>query len=302
MSEAIEVQESLQTTAVRLSTVESNSPEWHELRSTGVGGSEVAAIVGVSKWESAYTLWAKKTGKIDKDGFSPSEAAEWGTRLEPIILDKFESEHPDFEVFRELGTWHHSEYEWMRANPDAIAQDRHTGELVVVEVKTAAYEDDWVDGPPPYYLTQVQWYLDVFGYQKAIFAVLFHGNKYAEFEVKADPAAQLHAIWSAIAFLECVDEGRPPAWDGSSSTLETVRKIHPQIVDETVELGEAGQALLDAKDYFDELEREFTKHKSIVLDAMGLAKFGTVDGVQRFQRSARGQGLPFLMFKKGKNV
>ena len=33
--------------AIFLGEYEANTPEWHELRATGIGGSDIAAIVGV---------------------------------------------------------------------------------------------------------------------------------------------------------------------------------------------------------------------------------------------------------------
>ena len=52
--------------------------QWLEVRKGGIGGSEVAAICGLSKWESAYTLWLRKTGRQEDKDLSANEAVEWG--------------------------------------------------------------------------------------------------------------------------------------------------------------------------------------------------------------------------------
>ena len=291
-------QESLQTTAVKLSTAENNSPEWHELRSTGVGGSEVAAIVGVSRWESAYSLWAKKTGKVERDNVT-SEAAEWGNRLEPVILDKFEEENTGYELIRDVGPWAHPDREWQRANPDAIAI-APDGKPVIIEVKTAQFEDDWVDGPPVYYLTQVQWYMQVFGYDKTIFAVLFHGNKYAEFEVLSSSFAQELYLDHVERWREFLDSDTGPDFDGSMATLETVRKMHPEIdPDLKVELGTVGENYVSALHLKNEADENLNYSKSQVLDLMGYAKTGLLNGEPIVTRQARGQGVPYLVNRKG---
>jgi len=44
---------------------EQGSAEWHEAREQSIGGSEMGTILGLNPWESAYALWAKKTGKIE---------------------------------------------------------------------------------------------------------------------------------------------------------------------------------------------------------------------------------------------
>ena len=291
-------QESLQTTAVKLSYAENNSAEWHELRSTGVGGSEVAAIIGVSKWDSPYSMWAKKTGRIGSSNVT-SEAAEWGNRLEPVILDKFAEENPDLELIRNVGTWCHPDREWQRANPDAIAFDRQNNPIIV-EVKTAQFEDDWVGGPPIHYVTQVQWYMQVFGYHKTIFAVLFHGNKYDEFEVISSSFAQDSNLEQVERWREFLDSDTGPDFDGSMATLETVRKMHPEIdPDLKVELGNVGENYVSALHLKNEADENLNYSKSQVLDLMGYAKTGLLNGEPIVTRQARGQGVPYLVNKKG---
>lgn len=292
--------ESLRTSAVLLGNVQNGSDEWHAIRSTGIGGSEVAAIVGCSRWESAFTLWAKKTGRIEVEKFAPSEAAEWGNRLEPVILDKFEDEHPEFEIIRDVGTWHHKDRRWQIANPDAIAIEKNTNEPIIIEVKTAQYEDDWSDGPPVYYMTQVQWYLQTFGYSKAIFAVLFHGNKYEEHVVEASEFEQSVNLELVERFKHYVDDDIEPDFDGSKSTLETVRKMHPDIDPElNMELGTLGDEYLAALRAAIEADKNFHYAKSRVMMEMGIAKTGTLNGTVIVTRQARGNGTPFLVNKKG---
>ena len=94
------------TGAVLLGNFPSGSREWLDLRKTGIGGSEVAAICGFSKWTSPYTLWCQKTNRISGE-IPMNDAMEWGTRLEPVIIDKFSDNHPELTVHRDVGTWHH---------------------------------------------------------------------------------------------------------------------------------------------------------------------------------------------------
>jgi putative phage-type endonuclease len=148
-----------ENTAARfVANYENGSDDWHDLRATGIGGSEVGAICGLNRWESAFSLWAKKTGQI-ADTFTGNEATEWGNRLEPVIIDKFADEHPELVVHENVGTWAHPEREWQLANPDAIFETLD-GEFGIIEVKTAQFEDDW-NPIPPSYRAQVQWYLSL---------------------------------------------------------------------------------------------------------------------------------------------
>lgn len=271
------------------------SPEWHRLRMTGIGGSEIGAICGLSKWTSAYKLWALKTKRI-KQPEIVSEAIEWGNRLEPVIIDKFEAEHPDWVILRDPGTYHHNERKWQRANPDGLIFDGK--EWAILEVKTAHFEDEWRNGPPPSYEAQVQWYMSVLGYSKAYFATLFHGNTYKEYVVEASPFSQEMFLERAKDFITLVEEDIEPDFDGAKSTYETVRELNPNVEDGEVELGDLGMHYFNAKTEASEASDREREMASRVLAAMGKAKRGIIHGDWMLSRQARGKGNPYLVQKR----
>jgi putative phage-type endonuclease len=283
--------------ATHLGTFESGSKEWHDLRNQGIGGSLVGTIAGLNKWESAYTAWAKYTGKIDSE-IPDSPAMEWGRRLESVVLDKFKDSHPELEVLEEVGTWQNKERAYQIANPDGIAMDEH-GNLTVIEIKTARFPDDWEKGVPLYYLTQVQWYLSCLGIQQAYVAVLIGGSDYREFYVEADHFQQQADIALVQRFLMSVKFDQAPDWDGSQSTYESVRQMNPNIQDRESELGDLGAQCLAAIEKENAAKAEALALKSQVLDRMGNAKRGLVNDKHVFSRQSRGSGAPFLVVKKG---
>ncbi|HLP97636.1 MAG TPA: YqaJ viral recombinase family protein [Sideroxyarcus sp.] len=277
---------------------ESGSEEWHELRAQGIGGSEVGTILGLNKWESAFTLWCKKTGRIEGN-IPVSEAMEWGSRLEPVILDKWREEHVFVNCIEQPGTYCHPDHPWMIANPDAIYTDPTGDWKGIIEVKTAQFEDDWADGVPRHYEAQVQWYLQILGLEHAYVVALFHGNRYREFEVHANPLAQEAALDAASVFWACVVNDMQPDFDGSMSTYQTVRTIHPDIEDGEVELGYLGEQYFTAKAAAEKAEADVTYLKSAILREMGRAKRGLVNDVWTFTRQARNGGTPYLVEKRG---
>jgi putative phage-type endonuclease len=285
------------TKARFLAKLENGSEEWLDVRNRGIGGSEVGTIVGVNPWESPYTLWAKKTGRIERS-IPANEAMEWGNRLEPVVIDKFADEHPELTVLRNVGTWSHSDREWQIANPDAIFVTP-AGDFGIIEVKTAQYEDGWSEGVPAHYEAQVQWYLQTFGFDRAYVIVLFHGNRYSEFEILADALYQERALKLVTEFREYVVGEIAPEFDGARNTYETVRKVHPKIEDTETEIGWLGVEYFAADEAYRAAEAEVLKTKSLILDAMGFSKRGLVDGEWVFSRSARGTGDPFLVVKRG---
>lgn len=285
------------TDARLIGVAESGSREWLALRESGIGGSEVGTICGLNRWESPFTLWAKKTGKIPRE-IADNEAMEWGRRLESTILDKFQDEHPELTLIRDVGTWHHKDRPWQIANPDALFEDQD-GNLGVVEVKTAQYEDDWSDGPPPSYQAQVQWYMHTFGLQRAYVIVLFHGNRYREHKLPANEFEQEVNLQIVETFRDLVLHEVAPDFDGALSTYQTVRALHPEISDDEVELGDLGIYYFSAEAELKAAEAKLNELKSRVLAEMSTAKRGLVEGRWALSRQARGTGTPYLVTKRG---
>ncbi len=62
-----------------------DTPEWHALRRTGLGGSDMAAALGFSRFTSPLDLWRQKCG--DKPSSPASPEAQRGTELEGYVLD-----------------------------------------------------------------------------------------------------------------------------------------------------------------------------------------------------------------------
>ena len=285
--------------AVAVGEFEVGSVEWLDLRRTGVGGSDVASIMGWSKWTSAYALWALKCGFVQDS--VQNDAMEWGSLLEPVIRDKFARMHPEWMVVNCKQTFAHKDESWRLANVDGFI---YAGDSIgLLEIKTARFEDDWAEGVPLYYEAQVQWYLMTFGLSWAKVVVLFGGSSYREYDVFFDELFAERLLERAREFRSCVVSGSAPEWDGSVSTLETVRQMHPQIVDESVELGDLGVHLMLAASDVERAEEHLREMKSRTIEAMGSARYGVVshdDGseVRVATRMAKGQGLPYLVVKK----
>jgi len=105
----------------------------------------------------------------------------------------------------------------------------------------------------------------------------------------------------ADQFRRYVENDIMPDWDGSNSTYETMRALHPDIDPEaSEELGDLGIHLSNTYAELQELEKKYKELQSRTLDAMGKAKWGEVDGQKVVYRTARGNGAPYLAFKKGK--
>lgn len=160
--------------------------EWIGFRRQGIGGSDVAPIMGISPYRTALDVWMDKTGRADED--EQTEAMYWGTQLEEPIAQRFVQEHPDWMVEPVPATLVPLEggRSYLHANLDrVIITDKGPA---VLEIKTASLykQSDWKGGVPDYYLTQVCHYLLVTGWEVAYVAVLIGGNDYREYKVTRD--------------------------------------------------------------------------------------------------------------------
>lgn len=286
------------TEATFIGDFDSNSPEWHEVRSHGIGGSEIGTIMGLNPWESAYALWAKRTGKIENT-FTGNTATMIGNLLEEPILKMFAMNHPELELFR-AGTYSSKSLTFLHANPDALARHRETGEWYVIEAKTARYT--W-DSTPVHYVAQVQHYMDVMGICKAYLVGLVGMEPYEDY-IEADEFQQSVQRDSALQFWNSLSTDQRPAWDGSESTYQAVRSMHPLIEDREVDLGQLGIDLIAAQKIADAAYVKLTQYKSQVLDAMGYAKTGYVEldhgkTLRVASRQIRGGTPALIVNKKG---
>lgn len=210
---------------------------WRLLRNTGVGGSDVAAVMGISPWKTPMQVWLEKTGREESPDLSHSEPVYWGTVNEETIARRFAEDHPTIKVRKINATLIDSEHEWRHANLDRmlITPD---GKPEVLEIKTAAaYKaDDWADGVPVYYQTQVMMYLLVTGWETAHVAVLIGGNDYREYTVERDEE-DIQAVAKAVDSFWC----------------DYVQKdVMPEVIGTAGELGSLAQLTPDAEGIRDE--------------------------------------------------
>lgn len=180
-----------------------------ELRRSGIGGSDIAAIIGASRYKTAYQVWAEKTGLVQ--GSPDNPAMLWGRKLEPVILQHYAE--TTGRAVSQCDMLRHPKYPFMVANLDGFTDDKR-----IVEIKTARRADAWgepgTDQVPQEYFLQVQWYMAVTGFDVSDIAVLIGASDYRQYEISADPELQDMLIREASLFWSCVESGTPPAATG----------------------------------------------------------------------------------------
>jgi hypothetical protein len=217
-----------------------------------------------------------------------------GTKLEAPILEIFTEEHPELTVY-ETGTWANKENPWARSNPDGLYQTQD-GSWGIVEVKFS--RDYWTQVPQAY-RAQVLWYMKVFGIRQAKLVALA-GSSYQEYDIEWDEF-EADTLWqAAIRFREHCLEMKMPDWDGSNSTLETVRAMSPNIEDGEVDLDDLGMHYLNSVTEFEKANAKMTELKARVIQAMEGKKRGLIFGEHWLSLRSRLGGAPYLHAEKGK--
>src|SRR5689334_4090086 len=89
------------------------SEEWLKT----ISASKVAAILGLSKWESPRSLWHQMRGDLPRE--EPTTAQSRGHYLEPAILAWFFDQHPELRQSAKTGASYVDG--WKSAAPDAVA-------------------------------------------------------------------------------------------------------------------------------------------------------------------------------------
>lgn len=283
---------------------EPGTPEWHAARANGLGGSEIAPVLGLSPFESRFSLWHRKTGMANP--VVENDVMYWGKLLERTIREEFNRRHylDDGFVAHEAGTWRHVDRQWQVANPDGliwplILDRQEEPPVSMLEVKTARTDDGWgeegTDQIPIYYRTQVLWYLDVFGLDLCHVAVLIGGSEYREYQVTAAPDEAAFMRERAVDFLGTVRRRERPDIDAHDQTYQVIREMHPDIEDVAKEVpASIAVPYLNANEAFAAAKAEKQQATATLADFLGTAHYATYLGDRIADRRSKGGGTPYV--------
>lgn len=267
--------------AARLSSLDA----WHSRRMSGVGGSEIASIMGENPWHTAHELWLQKTGKMP--AFEGNAATLMGHILEPAVASWYERETLNIV---EIDDTHYRALEapWLCGNID-----RHVVGGGILECKTSdthdPFSDGWGDGNqyhpvtrelvvedhkiPRYYELQVRLYMLVTGAPWADLAVIFKSLKSGEpfrvYRIYPDTDDTAAMIKAGHDFMEMVfNDIEPPMSAAEIAKAHAKNKSVASAVDVD---GEIVERLADVKSKIKILKAEedalSDQIKSVLLDS-----------------------------------
>jgi len=198
---------------------------WLRHRSQGLGGTDVAAVLGLSPWRTPLQVWLDKTDP--PDGITTAGyAARRGLELEQFIAREYVRAHPGVVMERPPALLAHPRLPWLRGSLDRIAH--HPDRSVVVEIKTAGHRTlaDWWDDTrriPDHYAIQVLAYLWITGLDEA-HVVADLAGEWAERIIHRDREWETAAEPILTEFWQLVEQRTPPAPDWGRDTIADLNR------------------------------------------------------------------------------
>lgn len=244
---------------VLVNTERLSREEWLKYRRQGIGGSDVAAIAGISRWKDPFGIYMDKIGKVKPS--EQNEAMYWGSTLESVVLEEF-VKRSGLHVETLPFLLRHPEIPYLLANVDGIVTDED-GRQGVFEAKTAnAFAKSEWEGHkvPEEYMLQVQHYLNVTGLNFAYVAVLIGGNEFQYKRVARDnDMIRLMMALEINFWEEHVLPKSPP--DPTAQSAELLSLLYPGGKKEALILPEETLEFLQQFEKFQAQEKEAKNNK-----------------------------------------
>lgn len=186
-------------------------------RKTGIGGSDISAILGINPWKTALDVYFDKVS--DEVFYEQNADMERGKKLEEYVLKEY-SDRNAAELEIGLGMDRDKHYPCLIAHYDAKVRDRN----VIVEAKTSKMNPfSWGNVIPAYYRTQVAHYAAIADCDYVDVAVLFNQWQYSQFTYYRDEEYEKYIRKTAVDFWNNhILKKVPP----QPQNLEEVKKVY----------------------------------------------------------------------------
>lgn len=218
---------------VLVETADLPEEEWLTYRRRGIGGSDVAALLGISPWRTARDLFYDKLGIADvEDNEDNWVALEMGHLLEPLVAKIFH-QRTGYKVYQVKKMFQHPQYPWMLADVDYFVE-LPDGTTAILEIKTTNYNAKdiwWMNGGetvPVHYESQGRHYMAVMDVDRCFFCCLYGNNEEESIirEIRRDMDYESEMIFLEQYFWENHVQAQipPPYTEDGDLVIESVRR------------------------------------------------------------------------------
>lgn len=249
--------------------------QWLEERRKGIGGSDAAAALGLSKWRTPLALYLDKIGEAEPQ--EESDAMRFGTLLEPIVRAEFARRAGVDVVFGQPALVS-PDYPWMRVNLDGRISD-----VALFEAKTARSDAGWgepgSDDIPQDYVLQNQHAMIVARAQVVHIAVLIGGSDFRIYRQQHNDSLADLIIAGERDFWRCVETRTPPDPSSLAEINLRWRQASNRSVELSPEAAAAVRRLAEIKAGIKDLEAEAEQAEKMIKTELQDADTATADGV-----------------------
>jgi len=207
--------------------------EWLAYRRTGIGGSDVAAILGVSPFMTARDIYYDKLNIVsaidDGDNWVQKKI---GHLLEDLVAEIFHRK-TGYHIFQVKKMFRHPLHPFMIADVDYFI-DLPDGSIAILEIKTTNHNatGKWWNGDTPViplnYELQTRHYMSVMNINKVYICCLYgnNDNEVIIRQLDRDPAYESEMIALEEYFWEnnILAQNPPPYIEDGDLILESVRR------------------------------------------------------------------------------
>lgn len=197
-----------------------------------VGGSEVAAIFGLSPWMTPLELWQIKKGLLKPSRGANAGQMEMGHLLEPVAAHWF-GKKTGYTVTDDTNLYQHAGHPYALANFDRRFV-KPSGEPGILECKSCTYHKamDWADDAiPMHYELQLRFYMAVADVEMGAFSAIWGNNPdfdVATPEITRDKAKEDMIFERLEEWIWSLENDKPPTMSGVAPklALESLAKIY----------------------------------------------------------------------------
>jgi putative phage-type endonuclease len=258
-----------------------------EMRKTGIGASEIAAVLGLSPYQTAFDTWVRKSQRLKET--PPTAIQRRGHYLERGIVewagDMLQRQVEWFDI-----TIRHPEKSWMLATPDAwiLENGLREAELQAKSVnwKNAnEYGESGGDEVPVHVALQSAWTMAVADTQYTIVAALLGLDDLRIYTIRRDAEIEAAIIEAGQRFWEQhVVTGIAPEIGASQATTEYLRQKFPKQIMDIRTASDTERCVMDnvfaAHEEFDTVKTRKEVADNQVKMAIGPAD-GLLDGARK---------------------
>lgn len=193
---------------MKIITLEQKSKPWLDWRSQGIGGSDVAAIMGLSPYATREQLLQEKLGFAKREENYKMRRGDAMEATARILAEK----HLQMSLFPACAE--HDEIPWARCSFDGINRTRRT--LVEIKAPNKITHEKALDWKllEPYYRVQCQYQMFVANYESCFYCslsandIFSEAEKFVMFGVQEDAEEQAAIIEACESFWAELQEAR----------------------------------------------------------------------------------------------